>query len=142
MADLKKFGIYKGEGNYHEEILYSMAFLYNIISMDIARFLKKNDLSIGKLNILIAIKHHGGTDGLRQVKIGEHLILTPSNMTKMIDKLEKEELVARFALEGDRRVNMIQLTKRGNKLLDEVWDGYIDKLKNAVKDLKKDGVSL
>ena len=77
MADLKKLGIYKGEGKYHEEILYSMAFLYSMISAEISHYLKDFGLSIGKLNILIAIKHHGGQEGLRQVEISEHLILTP-----------------------------------------------------------------
>ena len=31
MADLKTFGINKGEGKVHEEIVYSLALIYNII---------------------------------------------------------------------------------------------------------------
>jgi DNA-binding MarR family transcriptional regulator len=138
MTDLSKFGVYKGEGRYHEEIVYSLALLYNVISTDITNYLKKYGLSIGKMNILIAIKHHGGNEGIRQVEVSQHLIVTPSNMTKMIDKLESGGLVARSALEGDRRVNIVKITKKGASLLDSVWEGYNDVLKQAIIGLNKD----
>ncbi|MCA9409203.1 MAG: MarR family transcriptional regulator [Candidatus Omnitrophica bacterium] len=138
MKDLKTFGINKGAGKHHEEIIYSLALLYNIISNDIENYLKDYDLTIGKLNILLAIQHQGGQDGLRQVQISKHLIVTPSNMTKMIDKLENEGFVSRSDLEGDRRVNIVRITKKGTELLDKVWEGYNQKLKNAIGCLKKD----
>lgn len=137
MTDIRTYGVPKGEGRYHEEIIYSLALLYNVISSDISGFLKEYDLSIGKLNILIAIKHHGGFEGIRQVEISQHLIVTPSNMTKMIDKLEKDTLVARSALEGDRRVNIVKITKKGSNLLDSIWGGYSSRLEKAVSPLNK-----
>lgn len=135
MTDIRTYGVPKGEGRYHEEIVYSLALLFNVISNGISGFLKQYDLSIGKLNILIAIKHQGGPDGIRQVEISQHLILTPSNMTKMIDKLEADGLVERSALEGDRRVNMIKITAKGANLVDSVWDGYTEQIKESVKGL-------
>lgn len=131
MVDLSTFGVSKGEGKYHEEIIYSVALLYNIVSGDISNYLKEYDLTIGKLNILIAIKHHGGNDGIRQVEVSKHLIVTPSNMTKMIDKLEVDKLVTRSALKGDRRVNIVKITKKGSDLLDRIWEGYNERLKRA-----------
>jgi len=138
MKDIRTYGVPKGEGRYYEEIVYSMALLYNVIGSDIANYLKEYNLSIGKLNILVAIKHHGSDNGIRQVEISQHLIVTPSNMTKMIDKLEKEGLVTRSALAGDRRVNMVKVTKKGSNLLDSMWDGYTDKLREVVGHLKED----
>ena len=138
MSNLQKYGVPTGEGKYHEEILYSLALLYNRLSHDISNFLKDYDLSMGKINILLAIKHHGGPEGIRQVEISNHLIVTASNMTKMIDKLEKEGLVARHALEGDRRVNMVKITPKGEALLEAIWPKYTIKLKEAVSTLSKD----
>ncbi len=135
MTDIRTYGVPKGEGKYPEEIVYSVALLYNVISSDISSFLKEYGLSIGKLNILIAIKRYGGLDGIRQVEVSQHLIVTPSNMTKMIDKLEADGLAERSALEGDRRVNMVKVTLKGSKLLDLIWDGYAEKLKQSVKGL-------
>jgi len=135
--DLKAFGVTIGEGKHHEEIIYSMALLYNAISTEIGAFLKDYDLTIGKLNILLAIKHHGGDIGIRQVDISNHLIVTPSNMTKMIDKLERIKLVSRHSLKGDRRANVIRITEKGVKLLDSVWVEYNNKLIGAVDPLNK-----
>ncbi len=137
MADLKTFGVPKGEGRYPEEIIYTLALLYNVIGTDITTFLQDYQLSIGKLNILLALKYLAGDQGIRQVEISHHLIVTPSNMTKMIDKLEEDALVTRSALDGDRRVNIIQITKKGSTLLDSLRDGYLAKLGNVVSGLDK-----
>ncbi len=136
--DLKKFGVYKDEGRVHEEIIYSMALLYNMINAKVSSYLKPFNLTSGKLNILIAIKHHGGTEGIRQVEVSKHLIVTPSNMTKMIDKLEAEKLVTRSALPGDRRVNIVKVTKKGANLLDTVWEGYNEALMHTLSPLNKE----
>lgn len=136
--DLKTFGISAGEGRYHEEIIYCLALLYNIVNADIANYLKKYDLTIGKLNILIAVKHHGKEEGIPQVRVSKHLIVTPSNMTKMIDKLEKDELVVRLALQGDRRVNIIKITRKGSDLLDSIWEGYNQILKSSISCLPQE----
>ena len=132
MANLQEYGIYKGEGRIHEEVIYSMALLYNLVNSEISLYLKDHNLTAGKLNILIAINHYGKGKGLPQVEISKHLIVTPSNMTKMVDKLEKESLVERKALEDDRRVNIISVTKKGVTLLDSIWSDYNLKLKGLV----------
>ena len=90
MVDLKTFGIPKGQDRYHEEIVYSLALLYNSMITAVENYLKIFNLNTGKLNILMAIKHQGSEEGISQVDISKHLIVTPSNMTKMIDKLENE----------------------------------------------------
>ncbi|MBP9854595.1 MAG: MarR family transcriptional regulator [Candidatus Omnitrophica bacterium] len=138
MADLKTFGIDKSAGKVHEEIVYSLALIFSIIDNRIANYLRDYDLTIGKLNILITIKHQGGPNGIPQVQVSKHLIVTPSNMTKMIDKLENDNLVTRSALEGDRRVNIVKITKKGNDLLDSVWEGYNAKVKEQISYLPKD----
>jgi len=135
MVDLKTFGVKPGEGRYYEEIIYSLALLFNIISNEVANYLKSYNLTIGKMNILMAIKHQGGREGIRQVDISKHLIVTPSNMTKMLDKLEKDRLVTRNDLMDDRRVKLIKITERGSRLLDEIWPGYDAIIKDIIKDI-------
>ena len=138
MKELQKFGVNKGEGKYHEEAVYSLALLYNLISADVAGYLRQYGLTIGKLNVLIAIKHHGGEQGIPQVEVSKHLIVTPSNMTSLIDKLEKDGLVKRFPLEGDRRVNITRVTKKGVDLLGRLWPQYLKILQKQMEGLSKD----
>jgi len=132
MRDLASFGIITGQGKPFEEIIYTTALLYNLVSSRIAGYLNKYDLSLGKLNILAILKNQAGKDGMPQVEISKYLIVTPSNMTKMLDKLEKATLVTRGAQEGDRRVNRVKITKRGVTLVDALWEGYEAELKDAV----------
>ena len=129
MASLKAFGIKEGQGKYYEEAAYRLALIYNIMINEITSYLQDFDLTPGKFNILMVIQHQGQDQGLAQVEVSKHLIVTPSNMTKLINKLENEGLVTRSALKADRRVNMMRITPKGSKLLDRVWGGYNEKLK-------------
>ena len=42
--------------------------------------------------------------------------MTPSNITGIIDRLEKKGMVQRNRMEGDRRVTLIQLTETGEQV--------------------------
>lgn len=85
----------------------------------------------------MVIKYCGKDNGILHVQLGKHLILTPPNMTKLIDKLEKGVLVECFALKGDIRVNITKITKRGTDLLGCVWEGYNAKLSKLTAQLNK-----
>lgn len=137
MSSLKAFGVEEDKGNYHEEAIYRLALVYNVFINEIFSYLNNYNLTPGKFNILMVIKHHGKKEGISQVEISKRLIVTASNMTKLIDKLEKENLVTRSALEGDRRVNIMKITAKGSKLLDQVWPGYNTKLKELVSGLNQ-----
>ncbi|NCU32975.1 MAG: MarR family transcriptional regulator, partial [Candidatus Moranbacteria bacterium] len=97
MGNIEQYGLYRGKGKHYEEIIYASALIYGLVHQRISDYLKEYDLTVGKLNILIAVKHHGGEQGLSQVELSKHLIVTPSNMTKMIDKLEKDGFLTRSA---------------------------------------------
>lgn len=136
--DLSRFGIRHEDGRYEEATAYCVALIYNVLHREISEYLRPYDLSPGKFNVLMVIKHHGKEDGIPQVNISRHLIVTPSNMTKLIDKLEKEGLVRRAALTGDRRVNLMKITSKGSALLDKIWKGYQQLLKEKVGRLSTD----
>lgn len=137
MSKLKAYGIAEGVGRYYEEAIYSLALIYSIIDTRISSYLKKYHLTPGKFNILMAVKHQGGSEGISQVDVSKHLIVTPSNMSKLIDKLEKDGLVLRSPLQGDRRVHVLNVTKSGADLLDEVWGGYIKTLQELYGELSQ-----
>jgi len=134
MGTLEAIGVETGKGKYYEEAIYSLALIYNFITDEMTTYLSKYDLTPGKFNILLAVKQ-GGDQGMSQVEVSKRLIVTPSNMTKLIDKLEKDRLVTRSPLAGDRRVNILKITAKGIKLLDSAWEGYNDHLKSLIASL-------
>ncbi len=132
MGILDNVGVETGQGKYYEEAIYSLVLIYNVITDEMTRYLSSYELTPGKFNILMAVKHQGGKEGVSQVEVSKRLIVTPSNMTKLIDKLEKDALVIRSALEGDRRVNILRITPKGSDLLDSVWKGYEQRLQKLI----------
>jgi len=137
MEHLKSFGIDEKRGNYKEETMYALALLFNIANSEISTYLGDFELSPAKFNVLMVIKHQGGKKGINQVDISKQLIVTPSNMTRLLDKLEREGFVYRSAQEGDRRVNIIKISDKGSKVLDDAWPGYKSKLKELTDELEE-----
>ena len=129
MRHLESLGIEVEKGTHHKQVIYGVVLLYNLIINEIGSYLSRFHLSPSKFNILIVIKHQGKTEGISQVEISKKLIVSAPNMTRLLDKLEKEKLIEKFSQEGDRRVKLIKITEKGSKLLNDVWPGYTAKLK-------------
>src|SRR3989339_9165 len=122
MEKLKRFGI--EDNDYQQGAVYGVAHVYFLISREIENYLKPFNLNPTSFNALMIIKHQGKEDGISQIDIGKRLVVTASNMTKLLDKLNNEALIERSAQKGDRRVNLIKITKKGSDLLDQAWPGY------------------
>lgn len=138
MKTLEAFGVKEGRGRYEEATVYRLALIYNLIYNELSSYFEQYHLSLGKFNILMVVKHQGREKGIPQVEISRHLIVTPSNMTRLIDKLEKDGLVVRSALEGDRRVRITRITEKGSALLDQLWEGYSQRLAAFMSQFSKE----
>ena len=80
------------------------------------------DLSPSQFNVLNLL--YGLPKGLSQTELGRQLIVHRSNVTGLVDRLEKRGLVKRRALAGDRRVYQVVLTAEGSKVMEEVLPLY------------------
>ena len=61
---------------------------------------------------------------LRQVELAERVLLSNSGLSRLIDRIERNELVRRTACPGDRRSFHIQLTEEGERMLERMWPVY------------------
>jgi len=68
--------------------------------------------------------HRERSAGLRQYEIGEKILLNKHNLSRLIDRLEKNRLVGRHACSEDGRGNRIKITDKGEKILKQVWPVY------------------
>jgi len=69
--------------------------------------------------------------------ISERLLVTPANITGIIDRLESKGLLKRTAQAGDRRATIIELTPRGAAVQQRVSSKYKEFIKNSLKVLTK-----
>ncbi len=72
------------------------------------------------LNVLAA-----SADGLSQRELGDILVVDRSNVTGLLDRLEKAGLVKRTDHPSDRRVYRVSLTASGRKLWAKVQPLYL-----------------
>jgi DNA-binding MarR family transcriptional regulator len=61
---------------------------------------------------------------LRQVELAERVLLSNSGLSRLIDRIERDELVRRTACPSDRRSFHVQLLPEGEAMLDRMWPVY------------------
>lgn len=127
---------FKGQDN-NSKLIYTVGILWGKISSNLDEILNKYGLNISKFNILMIIKHLGGKEGIQQNEISKKLLVTPSNITKLLDKLEKEKMITRNPKSDDRRVKLIKINSETSKLLDTVWPLYIKQVEKLTAGINK-----
>jgi DNA-binding MarR family transcriptional regulator len=75
-------------------------------------------------------------------ELSRRLYVTPSNITGIIDRLEKKQLASRLRQEGDRRVVKIELTDAGRELSRKLPDPIEKKFIAELADLEPEHIQL
>jgi DNA-binding MarR family transcriptional regulator len=87
-------------------------------------FFERWDLSPSQFNVLNLL--HLNPAGLSQTDLSRQLIMHRSNLTGLVDRLEKRGLVARREVAADRRAYSVVLTAAGTRLLREILPRYYE----------------
>ena len=123
--------------------LYS--FITGKASTAIARRLQKKFNSSG-LNLTIeqwsVLYHLWKEDGLSQQELCNATFRDKPSITRLVDNLEKINLVKRVASENDRRINRIFLTKQAQKLQEETMQLAETVLNEALTGVPADKVDV
>jgi MarR family 2-MHQ and catechol resistance regulon transcriptional repressor len=85
-------------------------------------FFARWELSPSQFNVLNLLR--GASEGMSQIEISRQLIMHRSNVTGLIDRLEKRGLLQRFPLAGDRRAYRVVLTPTARDLLAQILPEY------------------
>ena len=85
-------------------------------------------ISMGQLHILFALQRTGD---MTMTQLADHLAVSLSNATGIVDRIEERGYVERQRVPEDRRVVSIRVTAAGSRLLDEV-DALNDELLRSV----------
>ena len=81
----------------------------------VAQLLKSEDLSLTQYNVLRILR--GSAEGLTCGAIGNRMITRDPDITRLLDRLEKRNLVTRRRETGDRRTVRTRIAAEGLKLL-------------------------
>lgn len=123
--------------------LYS--FITGKASTAIARRLQKK-FNAGALNLTIeqwsVLYHLWKQDGLSQQELCNATFRDKPSITRLVDNLEKLNMVKRVASESDRRINRIYLTRQAQKLQEQAMQLAEDTLNEALETVPVEKVEI
>ena len=115
-ADLKPKPGSSPEEVAHLEMMRTM----EALSHHFAQVFKTEDLSSTQYNVLRILR--GAPEGLPCGEIGNRMVTRDSDITRVLDRLEKRSLVTRQRVSKDRRTVWTQITPEGLELLARLDD--------------------
>jgi len=129
--------------------LFNKGELYSFItgkaSVAIARRLQKK-FNNASLNLTIeqwsVLSQLWKLDGISQQDLCNKTFRDKPSITRLVDNLEKLQLVRRVASASDRRINLVFLTKQGLKLEDQTMALAEETLNEALTGIPGEHVSL
>ena len=123
--------------------------LYSVINgmatTAVARRLQKNFRNAG-LEITIeqwsVLYHLWKEDGLSQLELGNRTYRDKASTTRLIDNLEKQELVTRVASKDDRRINLVYLTDTAKPLQQITYELANKTMNESLQNISKEEIEV
>src|SRR6185369_2186868 len=134
---------YMSNNQFKKGELYS--FITGKASTAIARRLQRKFNTAG-LNLTIeqwsVLYHLWKQDGISQQELCNATFRDKPSITRLVDNLEKLQLVRRVPSESDRRMNMIYLTRHAQKLQDQAMNLAEETLNEALETVPFDKIDV
>ena len=105
------------------EIFLNLAYTYDVVSGHLSDQISPYGITragFGVLRILSRSQHKA----CKQNEISQLMLVSRANITGLVDSLSRKGLVERINDPHDRRVNMITILPKGEKLLEDLLPGY------------------
>ena len=109
-----------------EEVFLNLLRTAEVLSSNVAGLLRPLGLSLPQYNVL-RILRGAGPEGMSCNEIGERMVTRDSDITRLLNGLEKRKLARRARDASDRRVIRAVITPAGEQLA-TLLDGPIDEL--------------
>jgi len=89
-----------------------------------AALVASHGLTINDYGCLLLLSR-AGEDGMRRIDLANDLSLSPSGITRLLDRLEGQGLVGKGACKEDARVSYAILTEAGRAKLEDAWTEHV-----------------
>ena len=119
------------------EALLNIYYSASCLKKKAGEFLRPFGLTDVQFNLMMLLKYQSEQDdGLSQAQLSSMMLVNRANITSLIDRMEKVDLVTRTPAPDDRRSNIVKLTGRGKELLAEIEPHYTKEVKRIMNALK------
>lgn len=93
-----------------------------LLKKNAAKFFARHGITDAQFNIMFFLKYTD--ESLNQQQLSERLLVDKSNITGVCGRMEKNGLLIRSDVPGDRRAYAIKLTRKGLQLLNTIEPDY------------------
>lgn len=124
------------ESRPHEAILNVLMTGTSIVK-EADKILKPFGLTVTQLNVLMILKYQTPAEGVSQTQLGEMLLVNRSNVTGLVDRMEKAGLVVRRDDPDDRRTKFVRVTSKGAETLLKAEGKYFETMEHITRDFKE-----
>lgn len=100
--------------------------LSRVLEREINLLFERFGLNRGEFDVLAALRRSGRPFRLTPGRLADSLLISTGAMTNRIDRLEQSGLARRLGDDSDRRVVVVELTARGQRLIDRMIDEHVD----------------
>jgi DNA-binding MarR family transcriptional regulator len=109
----------------------------NLIESSVRQALRRDfESTLPRFDLLAQL--YRAQPGLKMSELSRRLMVTGGNVTALADQLEKEGLLAREAVAGDRRATRLRLTPLGRRRFEEMAVGHEDWVVQLMDALTRD----
>ena len=117
------------------EALLNIIVTGDILKKEGQKVLSPFGITEAQFNVLMLLNYQSEGGRLNQTELGNMLLVNRSNVTGLIDRIEKTGLVRRVSDDYDRRVNLVEITPEGNRILDSAQEAYFSRIDEIMSDL-------
>lgn len=116
-------------------VMYALARTYSLVMQKLAPTYRRFGLSPAAFNLLLLLKRGKDPATFTQRELGRRLVVSPSDMTGLLDRLERKGLVRRTPGK-DRRSKLLCLTVKGSALVETVWPHHAEAIRRLTAPLR------
>ena len=120
---LKRPFIHRG----HEALL-NILMTGEMLAKEGSRVLAPIGITEAQFNVLMLLAFQSDEGRMNQTELGNMLLVNRSNVTGLIDRMEKAGFVRRIPDPDDRRVNLVELTAGGRVVLERARKIYYNRI--------------
>jgi DNA-binding MarR family transcriptional regulator len=96
-----------------------------------AALVASHGLTINDYGCLLILSR-AGEQGMRRIDLANELQLSPSGITRLLDRLEEQGYVGKGECKEDARVSYAVLTEAGLAKIKEAWPEHVDAVERRV----------
>jgi DNA-binding MarR family transcriptional regulator len=119
--------------SFANQVILNLVQTANSLTKIADRFFKPYNLTTAQYNVLVILKNT--KIELSQYELSSRLVVSRSDITGIVDRLEKCGYIKRVPHQYDRRINLLRIMKKGKVLVEHLEEKYFQRVETIVGNL-------